>query len=497
MTEIQKKRLFLVLGMHRSGTSAIARGLMTLGAELGNHLLGPIRSDNEKGFFEDLDIQALNDLILRHFGRDWHSMAPIPAADFAGLPEPFFQHAKRLLAEKTGPFAVFAFKDPRVVRLLPFWNRVLADFDGEVSCVIALRHPLSAAQSLKKRNGMPIIKGLYLWLLHTLPALTSANPAWRKIVVDYDALMAAPEAQLARVATAFGVQPATPEALKSYTEEFLEDGMRHSHFDQGALAAQEQLPADLVETYTRAGQLARDEASLDDPAMMSALQALRARAEAAAAPRDGGKVIDLPALVVKTASGDRKLEYRREPNDEPAVADTFQNGHLNLAALPRIGELVAYAQAQRAAGLRPLIVDANAGIGIATVYLAQLFPDAQFVSIEPDFANFELLCRNVAGLDVTPLHGSIGHGISVDQILQRRKGENFPFLLHLDLAGTEKALFAATPAWLRPFSLIAFKPSDGALQRSASARPFLLALGTMERDTAVHADKIYSISNSI
>lgn len=51
MTQAMGKRIVVVLGMHRSGTSAVARGLKALGVELGEHLMPPAANNNEKGFF--------------------------------------------------------------------------------------------------------------------------------------------------------------------------------------------------------------------------------------------------------------------------------------------------------------------------------------------------------------------------------------------------------------------------------------------------------------
>ena len=53
------KRLIVVLGMHRSGTSAITRGLQVMGVGLGDRMM-PAMPDNVKGFWEDVDLNALN-----------------------------------------------------------------------------------------------------------------------------------------------------------------------------------------------------------------------------------------------------------------------------------------------------------------------------------------------------------------------------------------------------------------------------------------------------
>jgi FkbM family methyltransferase len=42
------------------------------------------------------------------------------------------------------------------------------------------------------------------------------------------------------------------------------------------------------------------------------------------------------------------------------------------------------------------IIDAGANIGLATIYFANRFPEAQIISIEPEVSNFQLLNDNVA-----------------------------------------------------------------------------------------------------
>ena len=60
MSESDETDLIVVLGMHRSGTSAITRGIRVLGADFGDNLQPAVAGINEKGFFEDNDIVALN-----------------------------------------------------------------------------------------------------------------------------------------------------------------------------------------------------------------------------------------------------------------------------------------------------------------------------------------------------------------------------------------------------------------------------------------------------
>ena len=72
MTAQEKRHLTLVLGMHRSGTSVLARALPVLGISLGERLL-PAHPCNPKGFFEDADINAGNRALLKELGASWES----------------------------------------------------------------------------------------------------------------------------------------------------------------------------------------------------------------------------------------------------------------------------------------------------------------------------------------------------------------------------------------------------------------------------------------
>jgi len=113
--------LVVVLGMHRSGTSAITRGLQALGVQLGDRLLPAHADANAKGFWEDVDVLALNMELLRAIGSDWDHVRPVGAAEVRLLRESgFAARAAQLLRSKMGSAARYGFKDPRVARLLGF-----------------------------------------------------------------------------------------------------------------------------------------------------------------------------------------------------------------------------------------------------------------------------------------------------------------------------------------------------------------------------------------
>ncbi|QOW21678.1 sulfotransferase family protein [Novilysobacter avium] len=161
----------IVLGMHRSGTSTLARLLNLMGVYFGPEGMSTgANPENPKGFWERRDVRQLNDALLHSDGCDWNR---ISSYDADQTPEDvitrFEDHAGKLILEMDA-HRPWLMKEPRLCLLLPHWKRVL-----EVPvCIHILRHPVEVASSLNKRNGMPFPAGLALWERHVRAALHAA-----------------------------------------------------------------------------------------------------------------------------------------------------------------------------------------------------------------------------------------------------------------------------------------------------------------------------------
>lgn len=261
------KKLVVVLGMHRGGTSAITRSIQVLGATLGNSLMPPA-ADNPKGFWEDLDIFQINEELLTEFQSAW---------DRVGLLAPNYQlpavsklqaTAQAALAQKFSCTNHFSLKDPRIARLLPFWQRVFSESGLSVSYVIALRNPLSVADSLAQRNGFDQIKSYLLWLEHLLAAVYHTN-GQRRIVVNYDRLIDNPEATIRRMAEQLGIGSIDTEALHEYKESFLDSKMRHAHYTQQDVMNATNIPKLIQQLYMILTECADDISDINDPSIGS------------------------------------------------------------------------------------------------------------------------------------------------------------------------------------------------------------------------------------
>lgn len=117
-----EKYLLLVLGMHRSGTSALGGMLHHLGCTLPATLMQEGAS-NTKGHFESHAIQAFNDRALkaaRSHWRDWRPLHPNWLASVEG--QAFLAQAQDLLEAEYGSAPLVLLKDPRICRMTPFWT---------------------------------------------------------------------------------------------------------------------------------------------------------------------------------------------------------------------------------------------------------------------------------------------------------------------------------------------------------------------------------------
>lgn len=142
--------------------------------------------NNDKGFFEDLDIVNFNERLLSAVGHAWHSICPLKGIDVDRLCEQgYLKEAIRLLRKKSQPGQIFGFKDPRTAKLLSFWLRVFQVGGFEARYVIAVRHPLSVADSLAKRDGLAPERSYLLWITHVLTSLRGTAEDSRILIPEF------------------------------------------------------------------------------------------------------------------------------------------------------------------------------------------------------------------------------------------------------------------------------------------------------------------------
>ena len=143
----------LVVGMHRSGTSAVARTINLLGAELPSHLMPAHAEFNAAGYWESQEVADLNDQILVAAGSCWDDVLPVDPDKLApeALHE-FKRRAEEILSQDFKKCRWFVLKDPRIGRLLRLWIPAVEAHGAQPKVVIPIRHPLEVAASLHRRE---------------------------------------------------------------------------------------------------------------------------------------------------------------------------------------------------------------------------------------------------------------------------------------------------------------------------------------------------------
>ena len=248
--------------MHRSGTSVMTRGLQTLGVRLGQNLMEPMPDVNPKGFWEDMDIYRLNEEMLHSLGTQWYHSTPLSQAQIDHLINSgYLGKAVDLLKSKQTDNQPFAFKDPRLCRLLVFWQEVLKQAGGSVAYLLALRNPVSIADSLQKRDSMDRTQSYLLWLTHTLNSVLLTNGQTR-VIVNYDRLIKAPEEQVRRMADRLHLK-VEKDQLNEYAADFLDSNLRHTRHTQVDLTSDPDCPALVLGLYRDLLAVAQDKKDLD------------------------------------------------------------------------------------------------------------------------------------------------------------------------------------------------------------------------------------------
>jgi len=178
----------IVLSMHRSGSSMVARLINLMGAYFAPEGAGTGASvENPKGFWERKDIRKVNDNALFAAGADWYRVSGwAPHKLPSEAVQEFEQEAGRIVLNMDA-YRPWVAKEPRFCLLFPMWRRLL---EAPV-CVHVYRSPLEVARSLKTRNGFPIPFGIALWAYYCHLSLQVSSGLPRTLVRHSD-LMANP-----------------------------------------------------------------------------------------------------------------------------------------------------------------------------------------------------------------------------------------------------------------------------------------------------------------
>ena len=178
----------LIFGMHRSGTSAVARLLNTMGAYFAPEGFSTgANEENPKGFWERRDVRMLNDQLLHAAKADWHRLGNFSLEAIPELTLAMFRREAAKIILSMDARRPWFIKEPRLCVLAPLWLELL-EFPV---CVLVHRSPLEVAASLKTRNDFPARFSCALWEFYNTAAL-NATLGLRRVQVNHRDLMRDP-----------------------------------------------------------------------------------------------------------------------------------------------------------------------------------------------------------------------------------------------------------------------------------------------------------------
>lgn len=248
------KRLAIVFGMHRSGTSLVASSMPQMGYPLGDRLMAP-GVDNPKGFFEDLDVVSLNDRLLATSDASWDfplsQLSPQIENSESGTNDLMAGEVSSLLDQKFSSRLHWAVKDPRLCLVWPIWREQLRQRDIEYRCILVCRNPLDIAASLAARNQLSHRHALLLTTMYLRTLLSHEGEKY--LVVHYEALLNKPEIQLNDIADYLDAQ-IDDEALAAFRDELVDPALHHHRHTQADLETNPEVPDELLTLHEQLGK---------------------------------------------------------------------------------------------------------------------------------------------------------------------------------------------------------------------------------------------------
>jgi SAM-dependent methyltransferase len=205
--------IVLVVGMHRSGTSLVARGLHAMGVNLGSRIDTAPHPANPHGHWEHADVWQAQERLLIRCGREWHSSpGPLPARwlewpDARATIDRFVAIA----AEELVAHGHWLVKDPRSSLLVPLWREVARRAGVELRIVRVFRAADDVAASLAARNAMPHELAVRIWSDHQR-SIDRDTVGLAVLVVHHDDVLHEPLAAFTAMGAFCGISDAADRA---------------------------------------------------------------------------------------------------------------------------------------------------------------------------------------------------------------------------------------------------------------------------------------------
>lgn len=167
-------------------------------------------------------------------------------------------------------------------------------------------------------------------------------------------------------------------------------------------------------------------------------------------------------------------------------------------------------------GRVPIIVDAGANIGAASIWFRARFPKAAVIAIEPDPGNAAMARKNVAGMDnVSVMEAAVGSSagfvslvpaehawavqteradegcdiVTIDQAVATVPSGKL-LIAKIDIEGFEGDLFENNLRWMDDVSVVYIEPHDWRFPGKGSSRSFQAAFGQRDFEIFLRGENL-------
>ena len=207
---------------------------------------------------------------------------------------------------------------------------------------------------------------------------------------------------------------------------------------------------------------------------------------------------------------------RAGDSDIHTLRQTFGKVEYRIESLAARKVLDGHYDAIVASGKVPVVVDAGANIGAASIWLKKRFPAATVVAVEPDPQNYAMLRANVESEPaIIPCQAAIGSEngfvstINPGQswgIQTERASEGCPvvtiadavalvdngelFLAKIDIEGFESDLFASNLGWLDTARAVYVEPHDWMMPGKGTSHNFQKAFGERNFEFFINGENL-------
>lgn len=228
----------------------------------------------------------------------------------------------------------------------------------------------------------------------------------------------------------------------------------------------------------------------------------------------GRRALGLPKPVTVTC-GRHRLVVRPGDSDPFVLAQIFTEREYDAHPF-WMARLKAFAADVSRSGGVPLILDAGANVGYSAVYLAEQFPDAIILAVEPDRDCVDIIRQNCSDNPrIRPIHAAVwSHGngvalsagdegswanrvtdsgtttsVTLETLIDQVPGA-VPFIVKLDIEGAESEVCRASPAALSSFACVMIEPHDWMLPGSGGLSPLYEAVAGKKMDTLIRDETL-------